>query len=306
MLMLLTVSAFWAQVPKWPETVFSSDSKDPQQAGGLELLEAVCPGAVATDVKRGDGRTGIGCPSCPDYTFGAPRGFGFSLEAVTFGHFLSPTSEDAVLWMTGCEGHVNYGGGTILLTRKPQRWSMLWYKAGVVTAQCHKVPLRDGREILVCIGTYSGMGQVYEGLYVEDLRNPEPWGWTSEGTFFETLDNTCNCAVGGPTIGDLISAHIDKVEFSASKDDGPPPVSVTASFGKKQTTPEVAQACSANPPADAHAWDAPDGEAYKATLKIVPPTKRYRMDFLYHDHGYKPAPSSVDTVRIFKAASPVQ
>lgn len=84
-----------------PEPIFPSDSQPALQAGGGELLEAVCPGnvGIGEDIKCSNG--------CPDYTGFGRFGdrFEWTLRAVTRGHFLSPTSEDAALWMLGCEPH---------------------------------------------------------------------------------------------------------------------------------------------------------------------------------------------------------
>ena len=138
---LLTGAIIWAQVSDRRDMAFPSESKDPREAGGAELLEAVCPGMVTTG-------KGMGClTGCSDDTAFGKFGdrFPWSLEAVTLGRFLSPTSEDAVLWMTGCEPHSLNFGGTILLTKRSNRWSMLWYKAGVQTARCHKAATGDER-----------------------------------------------------------------------------------------------------------------------------------------------------------------
>jgi hypothetical protein len=52
LLFLLTALA-WAQPAGAPKPVFPDDSQDPKQAGGAELLEAVCPGhvVVGKDIK---------------------------------------------------------------------------------------------------------------------------------------------------------------------------------------------------------------------------------------------------------------
>jgi hypothetical protein len=140
-LALLAVSGVWAAPP---DTIFPSDSKKPPQSSGTELLEAECAGILS-------GGMGSECKSgCSDQSY-----FG-TLEAVTLGHFLSPASEDAALWMTGCESRSANFGGTILLARSAGRWTMLWYKPGVVTSLCHKVTVRSKREILVCIGSAGG------------------------------------------------------------------------------------------------------------------------------------------------------
>jgi hypothetical protein len=112
----------WAQPLNAPKTIFPSDSEDPRQAGGAERLEAVCPGRVASGKE-------LRCRIvCPKFTGFAGDDLGWSLARVTRGHFLSPTSEDAALSMEGCESHSLNFGGTILLTRGAQRWTMLWYK----------------------------------------------------------------------------------------------------------------------------------------------------------------------------------
>ena len=67
----------------------------------------------------------------------------WQVASVIHGHFLSPTSNDAALSVLGCESHSMNFGGTVLLTRQPKKWKMLWYKPGVQTEQCHKVPLAD-------------------------------------------------------------------------------------------------------------------------------------------------------------------
>ena len=88
----------------------------------------------------------------------------WSLDRITRGHFLSPTSSDAVVFTQGCEPHALNFGGSIVLTRGSDRWEKSWYKAGVETSNCHKVQLTGGREILVCMGDYGGQGNVWTDL----------------------------------------------------------------------------------------------------------------------------------------------
>jgi hypothetical protein len=85
-------------------------------------MEAVCPGQVQVG-------EAINCGNdCPSFTnFGLfGDSFEWSLKRVTRGHFLSPTSDDAVLWVEGCEPHSENFGGTILLTRNFQGWALEW------------------------------------------------------------------------------------------------------------------------------------------------------------------------------------
>lgn len=179
------------------QTVFPSDGEDPRKPGGWELMEVVCPGRVATG-KTMQCRTG-----CPEYTGfrqfddkSFTRSFDWSLMRVTRGHFLSPTSEDAALWMEGCEAHSMNFGGTILLTRKADRWVKVCYRAGLPTNQCHKLALQGGREILVCMGSYGAQGHVWTALYVENLLHPIDvlmMVGGGNGHFFEVLDDTLTC-----------------------------------------------------------------------------------------------------------------
>jgi len=60
-------------------------------------------------------------------------------------------------------------------------------------------------------------------------------------------------------------------------------VSVTAGFGTRQMDPKGVKACLAKE----------EG--------VLPTTKEYRMDFLYDGRGYKPTPSTVESLRIFEA-----
>jgi len=118
---------------------FPSDGKSPAKASGAELLEAVCSGQV---VVVGDK---IGCGKEYLYFTGfADDELDWSLTGVTRGHFLSPTSDDAVLSAEGCEPHVANFGGTILLTRSFQGWVMEWYKAGVDTRNATRFRFRLG------------------------------------------------------------------------------------------------------------------------------------------------------------------
>jgi hypothetical protein len=248
------------------------------------LLRAVCPGAVEIG-------KAVGCDTpCPDYTDFHGDRLPWTLEAVTPGHFLSSTSEDAVLSMTGCESRASNFGGTILLTRGSRKWSMLWYRSAVQTAQCRKVLRRDRREILVCIGTDGAQGNNSTELYVEDLLNPKATLRASagnDGTFFVAFDDTTTCGwqQGADALdtSPVIRTHIDKVEFSTriEPDASAPSISVVASFGKKQMTPEDVKAC----------MDKQEG--------VLPSMKSYQMDFLYDGRDYRPTPSSADTVQVF-------
>jgi hypothetical protein len=271
LLLLLVAATAWAEPPK---PIFPNDSKDPKQSGGAALLEAVCPGRVIVGKE-------IGCRgACPEFT-GFPReDFGWHVAAVTRGHFLSAQSDDAALWMTGCEPHSSNWGGTILLTRHSQKWSMLWYKAGVATAECHNVNLRDRREILLCLGGWGVQAIVETQLYVVDLRTPEPAGMAGgKSIFFSVDDNTGTC---GENLDDeskpepLEYAYVERVEFKGNKA-GPSYLSVTAHSGERTMTPQDVAAC----------IDEQNPNKPHKGLSFLPPIKREQIDFLFEGGTYR-------------------
>jgi hypothetical protein len=162
---LIALTLLLGQAPAAQGSIFPDDGEKPNRENSREWLEAVCPGRV----EMGDG---IGCGKyCPPFTgMGQAADYfdGWSLSSITRGHFLSPTrresklpnatrsssgarvkfwyawagtegkattrphSDDAVIATSGCEPHTQNFGGTILLTRKAGRWTMLWYKGAIV------------------------------------------------------------------------------------------------------------------------------------------------------------------------------
>jgi hypothetical protein len=176
--------------------IFPSEGRDLQKADA-EMLEAVCPGKVGRIVDALiPSKEWSGCPHyCPEGApldirelpvekQGEPHPFGLRADAVYRGHFLSPTSEDALLSESGCETHQELYGGAVLLTKRSRLWKVVWYRPGVLTEKCHKVALRDRREILVCIDK--------DLLYTEDLLNPNAafdMGLGAGSLCFQTTDS---------------------------------------------------------------------------------------------------------------------
>jgi hypothetical protein len=270
------------RLPGQPATIFPSDGKPPTAADGAALLQAVCPGQVEVGEKIGCGK------ACPDFTAFGKFGDGlpWRLARVTRGHFLSPTSDDAVLSVEGCEPHSENFGGTILLTHDSRGWVMEWYKAGVETSQCHKVRLQNDREILVCLGEYGGQGHVEIDLYVEDLLNPTGNLMAGEWHFFEMTDTMGTCGADPEDDAEtfpVTRAFIEKVEFTAGTPAG---IAVTASYGARPTTPDAAQACL---------------HSRGGLAAFAPPVKSYHLDFVFDGYDYRPTPASVaEMARMFE------
>ena len=280
LLLFLVAAVAWAQPQK---TIFPSDSKDPKQSDGAALLEAVCPGRVVVG-------KGVQCQmKCPEFT-GLSEFSGWTLLAVTRGHFLSPESDDAALAMTGCEPHSENWGGTILLTHRAQEWMMLWYKAGVETSQCHKVKLEDNREILVCLGSDGGQGLLWTQLYVEDLQAPRPALMAGENGFFGIFDSTETCGWMSDDISKpdpLIHAYIERVIFRDVRG-SVAAISATAAYGERKMTRKDVDICTHQ-----------SRTKVPKTLDFLPPTKRHRIDFLFENGSYRLDPRTESAARIF-------
>jgi hypothetical protein len=94
-------------------------------------------------------------------------------DAVTFGHFLSPKSEDAVVGTSGCEPHSLLFGGSFLLTKREGKWVSLGYHSGVITNQCHKLSTGSGVDFLLCSHVLGAQGSVSRVLRAYDFRTPK-------------------------------------------------------------------------------------------------------------------------------------
>ncbi len=263
-LFFLLTALVWAQ----PKPVFPDDTQDPRQAGGAELLEAVCPGHV---VLGKNVECNIACPEFTDFKGTDPP---WTLGRITRGHFLSPTSDDAALSMEGCESHAYNFGGTILLTRKAGKWTLLWYKGGVPTTNCHRGKLQSGREILICLGAWGGQGNVWTDLYVEDLSAPKPGLMSGNGgAIFEVFDSSLTCGEFGEESKPLPLKrdYIERVTFQNAADGTLRGLSVFARYGEQNMTAEQVKAC---------IDERIPGRPHRG-LNFNPPTKPYRVDFKF-------------------------
>lgn len=95
------------------------------------------------------------------------------LNAINFGHFLGPKSEDAVVTTLGCEPHSLLFGGSFLLTKREGEWVSLGYHPGVITNHCHKLPTGSGVDFLLCSHVLGGQGSVSRVLRAYDFRTPK-------------------------------------------------------------------------------------------------------------------------------------
>ena len=270
LLFLLTALA-WAQPAGPLKPVFPDDTQDPKQAGGAELLEAVCPGHVLIGEH-------VECKVvCPEGSGFSGEDYEWDLRRVLRGHFLSPTSDDTVLSMGGCESHALNFGGTILLTRRAGKWMRLWYKGEIPTGECHRVKLESGREILICYGSYGGQGNVWTDLYFEDLLMPLSALMSGkEGTVFSAFDNSYTCCWNSQNESKpvrITRITMERVEFQTAADGAFRGLSVFGRHGERSMTVAQVEACTDEQiPTRPHRG-----------LDFRPLTKPYRVDFRFDD-----------------------
>jgi hypothetical protein len=264
---LILAGAALSTQNKPPETIFPSEGQNPRLADG-QLLDAICQ-------SRGMAGEKMQCQSgcLAESTVGKTGSReAWTIGPVYYGHFESAASDDAVVDADGCEPHVSNFGGTILLTRIPGAgWVVKWYQGALRTGRCHKVALPNGRDMLVCLGSYAGTGGSGSDLSIPNIAHRQPGP-----IFFNASIN--NCGGPGNSAHDpvhAIDARIDKVEFLPVKGGGVPIVSVTASY--------------------TGAWIKP-GDPFTCAL---PPAKTYRIDFDFDGRNYRPTASSATAARVF-------
>jgi hypothetical protein len=168
------------------QPTFASQVNTPEASIVLPLLRAACGDGVRVVTAKGMKALGCGDGSMDEILASRKRGRRYpwmpyvlwEADGVIFGHFLSPTSEDAAVNCFACDGHAELYGGTLLLTKKSGEWEPVWYKAGIITRHCRRVSLATGRQILFCEETDGGMGHDIHGVYIVDFTNPK-FAWDS-------------------------------------------------------------------------------------------------------------------------------
>jgi hypothetical protein len=168
---LLTFFLFTANMTYaiWPyervQPRLKSEVKSLTPAQAKELLTNSCIG----EIRQGNYRGPVSF-QCDNPVKGEEW---FMAEGVIFGHFLSPTSEDALVSGTSGETHPQFAGGTLLLTKKNNKWHRVWQKSSVISRHCIRLQLKTGRDILLCEEEDGGMGHTYHLLYSLDATSPK-------------------------------------------------------------------------------------------------------------------------------------
>lgn len=256
---------------------FASEVLAPTANTVLPLLRVVCGEGVRTITAKGQPALGCGDGSMNEILASRNRQRPYpwmpyvlwEADSVLFGHFLSGTSEDVLIGCSGCEGHPDLWGGTLLLTKKLGQWTPVWYKPGVIVRHCRRVPLAGGRQILLCEETDGGMGHSVHGLYTVDLTKPQ-FAWHSVVLMADTY--------GSVMFGGVQTQFIDRVSFEETEASGVL-VRVYVRHGRIKMSPD----------------DKRFGDGTLPSPKIA----KYEIDFRLEGDGFKITPETAAAGRLF-------
>jgi hypothetical protein len=143
-----------------PEKWIPSDAARLSPSATERLLVQICPGHTSES----------GCDVCPKDTNGGggkDRGK-WEIKAVFSGHFVSPSSEDALVSGSGCEPHADDFGGSFLLAKRGPSWQKVRYVPGLIAFDCHKLTGSDGRDRLICGQADSWQGDQVSSVCIHD------------------------------------------------------------------------------------------------------------------------------------------
>ena len=153
----LFLALAFACFAQWePEKWIPSDAARLSPLATERLLVQICPGQSSES----------GCDVCPKDT-NSPGGR-WEIKAVFSGHFVSRSSEEALVSGSGCASHGNDFGGSFLLTKHGLSWRKVRYVAGLIAFDCHKLTGSDGRDRLICGQSDSWMGDEVSSVCLHD------------------------------------------------------------------------------------------------------------------------------------------
>jgi len=199
-----------------------SDAAQLPPSEAQNLIELICPGEAGAS----------SCAVCPQGMAFSDQRWG--LRSITFGHFVSAGSEDALISGFGCESHADGDSGSFLLS-KDGSWRKVRYLQGMNAFHCKKLTGSDSRDCLVCASDDMHFGVADSFLYLLDPgRDPatlDPLDDTTRGVSFFAVDDSLGGCVTYPK-GFVQSGSIDRVEFAALRAPHQVRIIVFARLGK--------------------------------------------------------------------------
>lgn len=189
----------------------------------------------------------------------------FDLRSVIYGSFTVPGVQEAVASFEGCEPHASEFGGSILLTKRDDSWSMLRYTPSLITAACRTYRLKTGRDLLLCEGEDGHMDETSQEIYVCSFSSQNPPECPAVFTVVNTQTACGTSAVWG---------SIDDATLRDVNGNGMPDLSLKITVGQGTYPRKDGGSC---------LW-----HALHSTVQ------KYRLDFLFQPKTdtFSPAPWS--------------
>jgi hypothetical protein len=245
--------------------VIPSDAAHMSPDEARSFLHMICPGDETT----------AGCSVCPPEM--PPSAQTWELRTVTFGHFLAPKSEDALVSGFGCEPHVNLMSGSYLFTKQRASRRKVWYSAGEDADDCKKLPGSDGRDRLVCEGSDMHQGVADWFLYTMDPgQDPQKQENGPLEVFFDVNDTLGSCQTLPE--GAMTSSRIESVSFVPVPTHHATRIIVLARLGKAVVPEDAMASCQ-------------PGSKNRLDIATVP--RRYR--FVFDGRKVTPTPGNPPT-----------
>lgn len=166
----------------------------------------------------------------------------WQLRTVTFGHFLSSNSEDALVAGVGCEDYANLMSGVYLFTKHGVSWQKVRYTSGWNADDCKKLPGSDGRDRLVCESADMHQGVADSFLYLLDPgQDPREREDNGLDLFLDVTDSLGSC-VALPD-GTVLSGQIESVSFTPTSEPHAVRITVATRLGKAVIPEKIMFAC---------------------------------------------------------------
>jgi len=203
----------------------------------------------------------------------------WTIDAVRFGHFLSATSEDAIVTTSGFAPRDWFPVGSLLLSKRGDRWEALGvYKVHLDIRACVALQASGNRDALLCQTKSRSVNVDYSTVaFVEADRDD-----LEVREFFIAADSTQRCEPGElpPTIQ---KAAIDNIALNGVR------LSISAHLGALPYTPALQQACR-------------DATAKKAGAGFPdPPTRPYVIEYVFDGSQFMPTPQTANAARLFES-----
>ncbi len=250
---------------------FNTASAGVRQSDIEAAVDLICPSGDITRSK--DGRAS-GCRTCPKGTdFQGVNGPEWEMYAETPGHFTSADGDNLLLDGTGCDSHANNFGGSFMFVVESGQLRLVTYEKGLVTDECHKFALSDGRDYLVCRGGWSGQGESTETVFTAAFRSD---GKATTTQLIAVRDTTGMCGDDPDQVAQ--ESSVKDIEVSHGQSGQIPGLTITATLGEVKCSQASTAAKSGKLPAS---------------------VKTYKIEFLFDGKRFNVAPSSRSTFNRF-------